>query len=62
MDSCPECRKPLVIFCPSCRGRAGGSSQSPKKRRSSRKNITHTRNHRIKRSRNRATAPEEKGG
>ena len=28
---CPKHGKPLVAFCPSCRGQAGGRKSSPKK-------------------------------
>jgi len=42
---CDLCQQPLRVFayCPPCAGRKGGSSRSPKKQLSSRRNIARVR-------------------
>lgn len=35
---CPIHHRPLVAFCPACRGQAGGRASSPRKTRAVRRN------------------------
>jgi hypothetical protein len=62
LDLCPTCQRtcalcgqPLHVnaFCPPCAGRQGGSSRSPRKQESARRNILRTQQMRRKRRRER---------
>ena len=39
LAKCPTCQHDMLLVCMACRGKAGGSSTSPKKRRAVTRNL-----------------------
>ena len=49
--TCPTHGTPLVMFCPRCRGSAGGAVSTPAKRKAARVNVLKTPNLKLKKKR-----------